>query len=218
MPFLHQNLARLSIVAAGALAASLAQAQSPLVERGRSVAQTWCVSCHAIGEGTQTSALVGAPSFRSMGASGDYDAQALAAALLRPHPVMPDMPVTQRDLEGVAAYMEWIAEEQSSAAPANVESVHAGSEAAAGQVSEGRAIVERLCADCHAIKGAGPSPEADAPPFSTLSQNYPVAHLAEALAEGILVGHPEVQMPEFVFDPNEVGAIIAFLESIQAPR
>lgn len=210
---------RLAALAAGALlAASAAHAQDPAVERGRSIAQTWCVSCHAIGEGTQTSALVGAPSFRSLGASGDYDGEALAAALLRPHPVMPEMPLTERDLDAVAAFLTWVSEQERSAAPADARTVEAGSEHAPGKVAKGRAIVEENCADCHAVEGAGPSPVEDAPAFSTLSQNYPVAHLAEALAEGILVGHPEVEMPEFVFAPDEIGAIIAFLESVQAPR
>jgi mono/diheme cytochrome c family protein len=213
---MNRNAARLAALSASALLAATATAgaQDYLVDRGRSIAQTWCVSCHAIGEGTQTSALVGAPSFRSLGASGDWDGEALAAALLRPHPLMPEMPVTEGDLNAVAAYMEWLAGQERSAAPATVESVAAGSERL--PVAEGRAIVEASCAGCHAIEGAGPSPVADAPPFSTLSQNYPVAHLAEALAEGILVGHPEVEMPEFVFEPDEIGSIIAFLESVQA--
>jgi len=40
-----------------------------------------------------------------------------------------------------------------------------------------------------------------------------VDNLAEALAEGILTGHP--QMPEFAFPPDDVAAIIAYLKSIQ---
>ncbi len=40
--------------------------------------------------------------------------------------------------------------------------------------------------------------------------------LEEALGEGILVAHDGVrQMPEFVFSPEDVGAIIAYLESVQ---
>ena len=37
--------------------------------------------------------------------------------------------------------------------------------------------------------------------------------LAEALAEGLSVGHPD--MPEFVFEPDQVAAILAYLKSIQ---
>jgi hypothetical protein len=44
-------------------------------------------------------------------------------------------------------------------------------------------------------------------------RKYPIEGLAEALAEGIFVGHPD--MPEFVFEADEVGAILAYLASIQ---
>ena len=37
--------------------------------------------------------------------------------------------------------------------------------------------------------------------------------LEEALAEGILTGHPD--MPEFAFPPEDIGAIIAYLRAVQ---
>lgn len=82
----------------------------------------------------------------------------------------------------------------------------------------GAAIVEANCSSCHAIGTTGASPVATAPPFRKLSQRYPVESLEEALAEGIMVGHQGiVQMPEFVFQPDEIGHIIAYLSSIQQP-
>jgi mono/diheme cytochrome c family protein len=42
---------------------------------------------------------------------------------------------------------------------------------------------------------------------------YPPESLAEALAEGIVSGHPD--MPEFVFKPPEIEAIIAYLDSLK---
>jgi cytochrome c len=51
------------------------------------------------------------------------------------------------------------------------------------------------------------------PPFRRLSRKFKVEGLAEALAEGISTGHPD--MPEFVFEADEVGAIIDYLKSIQ---
>jgi mono/diheme cytochrome c family protein len=84
----------------------------------------------------------------------------------------------------------------------------------------GRAIAETKCARCHAIGTAGESPVALAPPFRVLPQRYPVDHLAEALAEGIVVGHP--MMPEFTFDPPEIDALLTYIESLSpsaaAPR
>jgi cytochrome c len=80
----------------------------------------------------------------------------------------------------------------------------------------GAAIIEANCASCHAVGPTGASPVATAPAFRKLSQRYPVESLEEALAEGIMVGHQGiVQMPEFVFQPEEIGHIIAYLSSIQ---
>ena len=50
-------------------------------------------------------------------------------------------------------------------------------------------------------------------PFRTLSRKYKIEGLAEALAEGLSTGHPD--MPDFVFAPEDVGAIIDYLQSIQ---
>ncbi|MDJ0514547.1 MAG: cytochrome c [Methyloceanibacter sp.] len=81
------------------------------------------------------------------------------------------------------------------------------------QIDRGAAILLEHCARCHAIGVAGDSPNDEAPPFRTLSENYPVENLAESLAEGIMTGHPD--MPVFVFKPTDVDAVIAYLQSIQ---
>jgi cytochrome c len=80
-------------------------------------------------------------------------------------------------------------------------------------VREGENLAVENCARCHAIGDGDASPHRDAPPFHTLSQLYPVEDLEEALAEGIVSGHPD--MPEFMFEPEEVEALIAYLRSIQ---
>ena len=76
--------------------------------------------------------------------------------------------------------------------------------------------MEQNCAACHAVAEEGDSPLAAAPLFRTLGQRYPVADLQEALAEGILTAHPD--MPEFAFDPDDVAAIIAYLEWLQVNK
>jgi mono/diheme cytochrome c family protein len=78
---------------------------------------------------------------------------------------------------------------------------------------KGEVLVKENCARCHAIGKEGDSPHQEAPPFRTLSANYPVEDLAESLAEGIVSGHPD--MPVFAFKPHDVAAIIEYLESIQ---
>jgi mono/diheme cytochrome c family protein len=80
----------------------------------------------------------------------------------------------------------------------------------------GRALVEMRCSRCHAIDATGSSPHPEAPPFRTLGTRYPIDSLAEALAEGLVTGHPD--MPEFIFDVRDVGAILAYLRSVQDPQ
>jgi cytochrome c len=87
-----------------------------------------------------------------------------------------------------------------------------------GSVARGRAFVKERCSSCHAIGRAGRSPYRPAPPLRTLNTKYDVEGLAEAFAEGIIVGHKgERQMPEFVLQPNEIDDLIAYLKSLR-PR
>ena len=90
-----------------------------------------------------------------------------------------------------------------------------GSARAAGDVAAGREMAQRLCAPCHAIAGPGPSRVATAPPFSTFARKWPLDSLGEALAEGIVTGHGEVQMPEFVLSPRQIDDLLAYLGSVQ---
>jgi cytochrome c len=85
----------------------------------------------------------------------------------------------------------------------------------AQDIKQGETLLTRDCGRCHAVGKAGNSPRPDAPQFRTLGQRYPIDSLEEALGEGIMSGHPD--MPEFKFEADEVGAIIAYLKSIQQP-
>jgi len=82
-----------------------------------------------------------------------------------------------------------------------------------GTIAQGRALIEANCARCHAFRQDDKSAHAAAPPFRVVVTYYPPAMLAEALAEGIVAGHPD--MPEFVFKPPEIEAIIAYLDSLK---
>ena len=88
-----------------------------------------------------------------------------------------------------------------------------GQAANAQDLKRGEALLARDCASCHAVGRTGDSPQKLAPTFRSLGQRYPIESLEEALGEGIMSGHPD--MPEFSFDAADVGAIIAYLNSIQ---
>ncbi len=99
-------------------------------------------------------------------------------------------------------------------APCHAEPLETGADQG-GAPHAGRAMAQDLCARCHAVEETGDSPLADAPPFRTFSQMWPLHYLEEALAEGIMVGHPLYQMPVFQFTPSEIADLIAYLETIQ---
>lgn len=87
------------------------------------------------------------------------------------------------------------------------------SPAAAENPQQGRRLALIYCARCHAIDKVSPSPLKIAPPFRTLHERYPVEMLQEALAEGIVTGHPT--MPQYSFDADQVGDFIAFLKTLE---
>jgi mono/diheme cytochrome c family protein len=87
-----------------------------------------------------------------------------------------------------------------------------GAAAQPSVVGRGEAIARQHCARCHAIGPTGESPMGLAPAFRDLSKRYPIQFLAEALAEGIVTGHPA--MPRFTFGPREIDALLTYMGSL----
>ena len=79
--------------------------------------------------------------------------------------------------------------------------------------AKGKALVAANCSRCHAIDKDDKSPHPEALPFREVVLHYPPDQLAEALAEGIMSGHPD--MPEFTFEPAEIDAIIGYLATLE---
>jgi len=77
----------------------------------------------------------------------------------------------------------------------------------------GKAFAQANCSHCHSIDKVTQSTLAIAPPFRTLHKRYPVESLEEALAEGIMTGHPS--MPEFRLDPGQIADLISFLKTLE---
>jgi cytochrome c len=85
--------------------------------------------------------------------------------------------------------------------------------AASPAEQRGRAFALNNCAKCHSIDRVTRSPLKIAPPFRTLHERYPIETLAEALAEGIVTGHPT--MPEFQLDPDQINDFLAYLKTLE---
>jgi len=78
---------------------------------------------------------------------------------------------------------------------------------------QGFVLLRQNCAACHAISETGDSPFPKAPPFREVVKRYDPSNLQEALAEGIVTGHEG--MPQFEFNPDEITAIIAYLNTLK---
>lgn len=91
--------------------------------------------------------------------------------------------------------------------------IHALAQASSPDIEAGRQIAERHCARCHAIGRQGESTHEDAPPFRTFGDDWPIESLEEALAEDIVVGHPD--MPVFAFEPDEISDLLAYLATLR---
>ncbi len=85
--------------------------------------------------------------------------------------------------------------------------------AAESDADKGKAIVSQHCARCHAIGPDGASTHPKAPPFRDVVTRYPLDNLEEALAEGIMSGHPD--MPEFEFKTSEIAEILAYFQLLK---
>ena len=91
--------------------------------------------------------------------------------------------------------------------------VATGAAAQEPSARRGSLLVKRHCGGCHAVGATGVSRHPAAPPLRELHRRYEPENLAEALAEGILTGHPA--MPSFRFEPRDVRSIILYLNEIQ---
>jgi cytochrome c len=80
-------------------------------------------------------------------------------------------------------------------------------------VRRGHTLVEAACAACHAVGRFDASPLKSAPPLRDVHKRYPVEDLGEALAEGLITGHPS--KPELRFDARDVDDIIDYLKSLE---
>jgi len=88
-----------------------------------------------------------------------------------------------------------------------------GGRAGSDSVQRGKEFARVNCARCHSIERTGESTLKAAPPFRALHKRYPVEYLEEALAEGIVTGHPD--MPEFRLEPDQIADFIDFLKSFE---
>jgi len=179
---------------------ALAQDEAAMIAEGKRLAEINCTKCHNI-EASGESPLTDAPPFREI--AKNYDEMELVDGFMEGlavrHPLMPDWDVTEPQAEELAAF---------------VMSLGSGAKTASDPVVQGFDLLRANCAGCHAIDADSRSPEEKAPPFRDVVKKYDPSALEEALAEGIVTGHE--QMPQFAFEPEQVTAIVAYLDTLKA--
>jgi mono/diheme cytochrome c family protein len=98
-----------AVLAVGTLAVGLlastppALAQSPDVAAGRVLAERWCSGCHLV-DAQQTEGNDGVPTFRAIGRKEWTDLK-FSMAMASPHPPMPTLDLTRRELADLLAFV-----------------------------------------------------------------------------------------------------------------
>ena len=72
---------------------------------GQEIAIKWCSTCHLVTDG-QTSASADVPTFKSIAEKYENEVDALVKFLIEPHPPMPDLSLTRREIQDLIAYLD----------------------------------------------------------------------------------------------------------------
>lgn len=107
-------------------------------------------------------------------------------------------------LRALAAFSTLIAVLSNFAVAANGETVSA----------RGKALLVRLCGQCHATGTAGASPHPAAPVFRRLGNRIDLDAIEDRLRQGLFSGHRD--MPEFRLTREEARAVRIYLRNIQS--
>jgi mono/diheme cytochrome c family protein len=82
-----------------------------------------------------------------------------------------------------------------------------------GGQARGKALLQRMCGQCHAVGIRGRSPHIDAPPFRTFGEKLYDEDFGQRLQDGLFTMHPD--MPTFNFSREDAELAVDYLRSIQ---
>lgn len=88
---------------AGAAALVAVPAAAGDAQKGATIAKRWCASCHVVSK-DQTSANADAPSFSDI-AKRRTDKKQIGNFLMDPHPPMPDMHLSRKEIDDIVSYI-----------------------------------------------------------------------------------------------------------------
>jgi mono/diheme cytochrome c family protein len=97
------RISRLCLAVALALCGGIEMTLAQDVENGRRLSERWCTECHAIGS-TPAKRNRASP-FSAIAAKEAIDADMIASFLLLPHATMPNLPLSRKDAQDIAAFI-----------------------------------------------------------------------------------------------------------------
>ena len=86
----------------------------------------------------------------------------------------------------------------------------------ADAIQRGRELAQLLCQRCHAIEGAGPGPNKDAPAFQSLIDRLTLEGLADQIIVGLPLGHEP--MPKWQFSEQQAEDLLLYIDSVTVPK
>ncbi len=93
------------LMLAGGLLMASGPAYSADAEAGRALARIWCAYCHIAEEGQEQASDI-APPLAQIANDPSKSPSSIAAWLADPHPPMPNLNLSQREIDDLVAYIE----------------------------------------------------------------------------------------------------------------
>jgi mono/diheme cytochrome c family protein len=115
----HRTVAGLAIafLVAAATGGALGQAKPPtyaqLVKEGTVLAERLCSTCHVMEGVSSGAASAGVPSMRGLANLAGQTAQRIRNVLINPHPPMPDVRLSNPEIDRLLAYIDSLRAESS---------------------------------------------------------------------------------------------------------
>ena len=94
-----------ALMATAVTSPTLAQSVVSDPGRGRELAESLCTTCHVVDASQENVAKSDISSFYSIANKADQSQERLAAAIIFPHPAMPNVSFTNAELRDVIAYI-----------------------------------------------------------------------------------------------------------------
>jgi mono/diheme cytochrome c family protein len=78
-------------------------------ERGETLAQKLCATCHIVSGAEKPTTVAGIPSLEAIAKTGTMTRERVKSVLIVPHAAMPDMQLTIKEIGDLTAYLERLA-------------------------------------------------------------------------------------------------------------